>query len=162
MAEQLWSPWRYDYVAGAGGQSTEDLFVRLPAENDETSLLLHRGEYVFAVLNAYPYTSGHTMVVPFRKVARIQDMTDGELDETNRLVRQVVHWLDKVFQPEGYNIGVNQGSAAGAGIPGHIHWHVVPRWAGDTNFMTTVGDVRVIPMELAEARRRIVAAKEGA
>lgn len=160
MAEQLWSPWRFEYVSSAGGGDTEDLFLRLPsAGDDRASLILHRGETVFAVLNAYPYTSGHTMVVPFRKVARIQDMTDRELAETNRMVRSVIQWLDAVFAPQGYNIGVNQGAASGAGVPGHIHWHIVPRWSGDTNFMTTVGEVRVIPMGLGDAYERIMAAK---
>jgi len=163
MAEHLWSPWRFEYTASAVAGSNDDLFLRLPAAGDDReSLILHRGQSVFAVLNAFPYTSGHTMVVPFRKVGRIQDMTDLELHETNQMVRDVARWLDAVFSPEGYNIGVNQGSAAGAGVPGHIHWHVVPRWSGDTNFMTTVGDVRVIPMELGEAYGRIVAAKVGA
>jgi ATP adenylyltransferase len=160
MPEQLWAPWRLQYVSSAGQSSTKGLFLRLPESGDDrASYILHRGALAFAVLNAYPYTSGHTMVVPYRQCASLTDLAPDELAETAGLVADVVRWIDVAFQPDGYNVGLNQGSAAGAGIPDHLHWHVVPRWHGDTNFMTTVGDARVIPASLDEAFDRILAAQ---
>lgn len=157
MPDQLWAPWRLEYVSRPG--NGEGLFLRLPESGDREAHILHRGRLCFAVLNAFPYTSGHSMVVPFRQAARLSDLAGEELDEAGRLVAELTRWLDAAFAPHGYNVGVNEGAAAGAGIPDHVHWHVVPRWKGDTNFMTTVGDVRVIPASLDDAYDRILAAK---
>lgn len=156
MHEQLWAPWRFDYVSTADGSSQGCLFCDLPQrDNDRDSLLLHRGEHAFVMLNAYPYTSGHLMVAPYRHGQDIALLDDEELLEINQLVKAACGWVTRVFSPEGFNIGVNMGRAAGAGIPQHLHWHIVPRWSGDTNFMTTVGEVRVIPQDLRETWDRL-------
>lgn len=163
MAEQLWAPWRFDYIASADKTlaAGECIFEAIPAAGDDrANLLLHRGETAFVLLNAYPYTSGHLMVTPYRHVASIQSLTDAELLEINQLVAAATRWLDSAYHPQGYNVGVNLGAAAGAGIPGHVHWHIVPRWAGDTNFMTAVAGVRVIPQGLQEAYDLLLRAKE--
>ncbi|MCW5937158.1 MAG: HIT domain-containing protein [Fimbriimonadaceae bacterium] len=153
MSERLWAPWRFNYVQKADAQNaTGNIFVDLPAmDDDRQNLILYRGETAFVLMNAYPYTSGHLLVAPFRKVADIVGLSPEELSEINQLVVKCVQWTRAAYSPDGYNIGVNMGRAAGAGIPGHIHWHVVPRWSGDTNFMGTVGDVRVIPQDLTQA-----------
>ena len=158
MPEILWAPWRIQYIEApkeAGG-GTGDIFLDLPAEHDDRkNLILFRGQVAFVMLNAFPYTNGHLMVAPFRQVAGIDGLKDAELLEINQLVAESIRWLKQCFRPDGFNIGVNQGSAAGAGIPIHVHWHIVPRWGGDTNFMTTVGDVRVMPQSLEETYDRL-------
>ncbi len=143
---------------GEGGDPG-DLFLDLPARNDdEANLILRRGETAFVVMNAYPYTSGHLLVAPYRKTADFASLADAELLEINRLVAACIGWIAAAYRPDGFNVGVNLGSAAGAGVLGHIHWHVVPRWSGDANFMTSVGGVRVIPEALDAAYRRLRAA----
>ena len=125
------------------------IFVDLPAQsNDRENLILFRGKTAFVIMNAYPYTSGHLMVAPYKHTANMAELNDEELLEINQLVARCTKWITEAYQPSGFNIGVNLGSAGGAGIPSHIHWHIVPRWVGDTNFMTTVGDVRVIPQAM--------------
>lgn len=161
----LWAPWRMGYIARADETNAgRDIFLDLPnEEDDERNLILHRGETAFVMMNAHPYASGHLMVAPFRATSEIVGMSDAELLEINRLVARCVGWLTAAYRPHGFNIGVNLGSAGGAGIPVHIHWHVVPRWSGDTNFMTSVGGTRVLPESLADgyARlRRVIAAEE--
>ena len=149
MSENLWAPWRMKYIEKPGGSG--NIFVELPAANDDrTNLILYRGKSAFILLNAYPYTNGHLMIAPFRQTNDLPTMTDEELLEINHLLAKSVKWLQTAFNPHGFNIGVNIGSAAGAGIPIHLHWHVVPRWSGDTNFMTTVGEVRVMPLTLED------------
>jgi len=145
------------YVETAGGPSVEGcIFVELPKRNaDREHLILWRGEHAFVIMNAYPYTNGHLLVAPYRHTADMTDLTDPELLEINQLVRDSIRWISATYHPDGFNIGVNMGRAGGAGIPDHIHWHIVPRWAGDTNFMTTVGDVRVMPQSLAESYDRL-------
>lgn len=130
-------------------------------DNDRDNLILHRGAESFVIFNAYPYTSGHLMVLPNRHVRNIEDLTDSELLEVNQLVAKAISWIKAAYQPEGFNIGVNIGAAAGAGIPQHLHWHIVPRWAGDTNFMTAVGNVRVIPQDLRQAYDTVLKVKNG-
>lgn len=112
------------------------------------------------MLNAFPYTNGHLMVAPYKHTADMGDLDDAELLEINRLVAACLRWLRRAYRPEGFNIGVNLGSVAGAGIPDHIHWHIVPRWAGDTNFVTVVGEVRVLPQDLWESYDRLWKAME--
>ena len=158
--EALWAPWRMEYISKADETNREkDLFVALPAmEDDEAAHILYRGEHAFVLLNAYPYTSGHLMVAPYRKTVDLAGLSDAEHLEIARLVARCTVWLKRAYNPQGFNIGVNLGSAAGAGIPDHLHYHVVPRWSGDTNFMTAVGDVRVIPEDLPGTYRRLKAA----
>ncbi len=124
----------------------------LPAQNnDRENLILFRGKTAFVMLNGFPYTNGHLMVAPFKHTADITELDEKELLEINQLVSQAVGWLRAAYKPDGFNIGVNLGSAAGAGIPTHIHWHIVPRWEGDTNYMAVIGDVRVLPQSLGES-----------
>jgi ATP adenylyltransferase len=157
----LWAPWRLEYIerkpdaAGATG----DIFLDLPAgKDDRKNLILHRGEVTFVLLNAFPYTNGHLMIAPYRQVANVDGLDDAELCEINRLLSKAIRWVRTVYRPDGFNIGVNMGSAAGAGIPIHVHWHIVPRWAGDTNFMTAVGGVRVMPERLEASYDRLMEA----
>lgn len=155
MSETIWAPWRLSYIEGAG-EGGGCIFLDLPAkENDRDNLILFRGRTAFVMLNAFPYTNGHLMIAPYKHTADMSDLTDGELLEINQLVRDCLRWIKQAYKPEGFNIGVNIGKVAGAGIPNHIHWHVVPRWGGDTNFMTTVGDARVLPQSLAESYDRL-------
>lgn len=164
MAERLWAPWRLKYVeteAGSKRPGSGCIFVDLPAEdNDRENLILHRGRTAFVILNRFPYTNGHLMVAPYRHTADLQELSDDELLEINQLVTACVRWITAAYRPQGFNIGVNLGVAGGAGIPDHVHWHIVPRWSGDTNFMTTVGDVRVLPQSLEESYDRLLAASQ--
>lgn len=161
MADQLWAPWRFDYVKSADQTNKSGcIFVDLPAQaNDPENLILHRGETAFVILNRYPYTSGHLMVAPFKHTAELSDLTDQELLEIHHLVRNATAWIQTAFRPDGFNIGVNVGSAGGAGIPSHLHWHIVPRWNGDTNFMTTTATTRVIPQSLETTYDLLLQAK---
>lgn len=164
MAERLWAPWRLTYieqVTPSGGC----IFVDLPAADaDRENLILFRGSTAFVMLNAYPYTNGHLMVAPYRHTADMGELEDAELLEINQLVARCLRWIGAAYGPAGYNVGVNLGVAAGAGIPTHIHWHIVPRWDGDTNFMTTVGEVRVLPQSLEDSynRLRAIVERDGA
>lgn len=156
MRENLWAPWRMKYIERPSGSG--NIFVDLPAEDqDEKNLILYRGKTAFVIMNAFPYTNGHLLVAPLRETNDLTSMSDEELLEANQLVAKCVGWLTKLYGPDGFNIGVNLGRAAGAGIPQHIHWHIVPRWNGDTNFMTTVGEVRVMPQSLEESYHKILA-----
>jgi len=158
MAERLWAPWRLTYIEQPASQTGETgcIFVDLPARNqDRDNLILYRGETAFVMLNAYPYTNGHLMVAPYRHTAELNDLSDPELLEIQKLLASSVRWIRSAYHPDGFNIGVNMGSAAGAGIPTHLHWHIVPRWAGDTNFMTTVGEIRVMPQGLTDSYDRL-------
>ncbi|MBI1757345.1 MAG: HIT domain-containing protein [Fimbriimonas ginsengisoli] len=156
MAERLWAPWRMSYIESPGDGGEANIFVDLPAQDDDRkNLILYRGRTAFVMLNRYPYTNGHLMVAPYRQVAEFAGLTDEEMLEIQRLLARSVEWIRRCYRPDGFNVGVNLGRAAGAGIPGHVHWHVVPRWSGDTNFMTTVGDVRVLPQDLCESYDRL-------
>ena len=140
-----------------GRSDVRDIFLDLPAENeDRKNLILFRGETSFVMMNAFPYTNGHLLIAPYRQVAEITDLNDAELLEINQLAAKSVEWTRELYRPDGYNIGVNLGRAGGAGIPIHIHWHVVPRWNGDTNFMTTIGQVRVMPETLEDGYDRLM------
>ena len=165
MAERLWAPWRFEYVTSAAKPKSDGcIFVELPAqERDRENLILFRGRKAFVIMNAFPYTNGHLMVAPYRHTANIEDLDEDELHETSALVARAVRWLKKAYDPQGFNIGANIGLAAGAGIPSHVHWHVVPRWSGDTNFMSTIGDVRVLPHDLPDSYdllKRVIAEDE--
>ncbi len=155
MAERIWAPWRMAYIERAEPQG-RCIFVDLPAEEDDRpNLILHRGEHAFVMLNRYPYTNGHLMVAPFRHTGSLDDLSDAELLEVNQLVRDCVRWLTEAYHPQGFNVGVNMGRVAGAGIEDHLHWHIVPRWSGDTNFMTTVGETRVLAESLSDTYDRL-------
>ena len=155
--KQLWAPWRLEYVAAAD-EDTGCIFCLADAGEDEERLVVHRGERAFVLLNRFPYASGHLMVAPHRHLADFQELDDAEAVELHRLAGQGMAALAEVFSPQGYNLGWNLGRIAGAGIVDHVHLHVVPRWAGDTNFMPVLADVKVLPEHLAETRRKLAAA----
>ncbi len=160
--DRLWSPWRARHVAsfadGAGVDADgRTLFERLAASgDDEAALILWRGRHVFALLNRYPYTNGHLMLVPYRAVRDYDALTAGEQAELFSALARAIRWLRAALAPEGFNVGMNLGSAGGAAIAEHLHLHVVPRWAGDTNFMPVVGEAKVIPeaLDVTYARLR--------
>ncbi len=160
MPERLWAPWRFSYVTQADANAIEGcIFVELPQQdNDRDNLILYRGKTAFVMLNSFPYTNGHLLVAPYRHTGDMSELNDEELLEINRLVAAGLRWLKAVYNPDGFNVGINIGRAAGAGIPTHIHWHIVPRWSGDTNFMTTLADVRVIPQDIKDSYDRIAEA----
>jgi ATP adenylyltransferase len=151
MAEQrLWAPWRLEYIRGP--KDEECIFCRaLQSDDDEANYVVHRGERSFVILNAYPYNNGHVMIAPNLHEATIEPLDDATTLEMAQLVKRSMAALREVYRPEGFNVGINQGSAAGAGIEEHVHQHVVPRWVGDTNFMPVIGDVRVLPQALADS-----------
>jgi ATP adenylyltransferase len=155
MPELLWAPWRLEYIEKETPQGG-CIFVDLPLqEKDRENLILFRGEHAFVMLNAFPYTNGHLMVAPYLHTAEIEELDDETLLEINKLLGRCIRWIRAAYKPAGFNIGVNLGKAAGAGIPTHIHWHIVPRWEGDTNYMTTVGHVRVLPQSLQDSYDRL-------
>jgi ATP adenylyltransferase len=156
--ERLWTPHRMAYLKGenkpADGAAGDGCpFCRAPRGPDEDGLVVARGEHVYSVLNLYPYNTGHLMVCPYRHVADFTELTEPELVELGAFTQQSMSVLRAVASPQGFNLGVNQGSAGGAGIAAHLHQHVVPRWHGDTNFMPTVGGTKVLPELLPDTRR---------
>jgi len=157
MAERIWAPWRLSYIETASSEPRPGcIFVDLPQEDDdEKNLILFRGETAFVMLNRFPYTNGHLMVAPYRHTSNLSELNDQELLEIHQLVVRCTEWITACYKPHGFNIGVNLGEAAGAGIPDHVHWHIVPRWHGDTNSMTVVGDVRVLPQSLEKSYARL-------
>ena len=156
MPEVLFAPWRYEYLVA--DKALGCIFCDAGAsESDEESLVVHRGERVFVLLNRYPYTNGHLMIAPYGHHARLSDSPDDVLRELIATVARSEKILTDAYRTDGLNIGVNLGSAAGAGVSDHYHVHVVPRWSGDTNFMTVAGGVRVVPEELSATRGRLAA-----
>ncbi|AKK11245.1 HIT family protein [Corynebacterium uterequi] len=148
---RLWAPYRSAYItkrAGRGG----DPFVDIPKGTDEEGLIIARGEFVYALLNLYPYNAGHLMVVPYRKVANLEDLTSEESGELMEFAQEAVRTLKRVSRPEGINVGFNLGRAAGGSVSDHLHLHVVPRWPGDSNFMTVLDSTKVLPALLADTR----------
>jgi len=132
------------------------IFVNLPAENEDAkNHIVFRGKHAFVILNAYPYASGHLLIAPYLHTADIAELPDATLLEINQILAKAIGWLKVAFNPEGFNVGINLSKIAGAGIADHIHWHVVPRWAGDTNFMTSISGVRIIPQSLDETYKKI-------
>ena len=157
MSNQLWAPWRLEYIKQADEQV--DCFFCLAAESsDEEGLVVHRGEHAFVLLNKFPYSSGHLMVAPFRHIGEFGELETDEAVEIHRLATHGLAALAAVYQPQGYNLGWNLGRIAGAGVLDHVHEHVVPRCAGDTIFMPVLADVKVLPEHLAETRERLAAA----
>ena len=153
--DRLWTPWRLPYVTEASGTMTGCIFCDAVARADADSLVVQRGRLCFVILNKFPYNNGHLMIVPNRHVGRLVDLEAEELVELGQLTQTAERVLTEAYAPHGFNMGVNLGKAAGAGVVGHLHMHVVPRWNGDTNFMAVVGDTRVLPEELAATVARL-------
>jgi ATP adenylyltransferase len=153
--DYLWTPWRYAYVS-AVDKTDGCIFCNLLAlGDDEKALIVHRAGHNFIVLNAYPYTSGHVMVVPYDHVDRLNALAEPVAAEMMALSRRLEDILTELYQPNGINLGMNIGKAAGAGVAGHIHMHVLPRWVADANFMTVVGETRLLPESLPETYQRL-------
>ncbi len=149
MSQPLWAPWRMEYILGA---KPDDCVLCLPPDDvsrDEARLVLHRGKTAFVIMNRFPYNNGHLMVAPLRHVMDLPLLTGEEADEIMYLLRECTAILREHFQPQGINIGLNLGEAAGAGIRDHLHFHLVPRWNGDSSFMAVMSETRVIPEHLA-------------
>ena len=149
--DRLWSPWRAKYIAsGVDSEGQGCVFCSMAAdpEHDEDNFVLHRGEHAFVVLNLYPYITGHLMVVPYLHTSEFDSLAKEITDELIDLAKRAQTALREVYSPSGFNLGMNLGAAAGAGITDHMHIHLLPRWSGDTNFMTTVAETRVLPEDL--------------
>ena len=159
--DRLWTPWRYQYVQKAKKEGG-CIFCRMAAEqDDESNFIVFRGSRNFIVLNIFPYTTGHMMIVPYEHVDALECASEEALQEMILLARRSEGHLREVYKPAGFNLGMNLGELAGAGIADHIHMHVLPRWPGDANFMTTVGETRVLPEELPVTYRKLKEAFQG-
>lgn len=154
--EQIWAPWRIEYVERP--KESGCILCQKPKEdNDEANFILYRGQGNFIILNAFPYTPGHLMVAPYRHIANLQELTDDEGKEHLDIVKKAVKLLTEALKPAGFNIGLNIGKIAGAGIEYHIHTHIVPRWQGDVNFMPVLSNTRVISEALAATYEKLKA-----
>lgn len=153
----LWSPWRNDYISGASAERPECIFCSIieNSASDEDLFILKRAEFNFVILNAYPYISGHLMVVPYDHVSTLSGCSKAVSDEMMDLTKLAEAAITEVYRPNGVNVGMNIGKAAGAGVDAHIHMHVLPRWIGDSNFLTTVGQTRSIPESLAVTYQKL-------
>ncbi|MBI4691367.1 MAG: HIT domain-containing protein [Nitrospirae bacterium] len=147
--EILWAPWRMDYILGKKEQGC--IFCTYPKENnDRENLILYRSDHNFVVMNKYPYNNGHLMVSPYIHTSTIDNLADEVLLDFMKVVQHALRCIKTAFNPEGFNVGINIGAVAGAGMESHVHMHVVPRWAGDMSFMTVLGEIRVIPEHITE------------
>ena len=155
--EQLWAPWRLEYIKSADEQ-TGCIFCRAAEADDEEGLVVKRGELSFVLLNRFPYASGHLMIAPYRHEGEFGELTSDEAVEIHRLASAGLAALAETMRPQGFNLGWNLGRIAGAGVVDHVHQHVVPRWAGDTNFMPVLADVKVLPEALADTRHKLAEA----
>ena len=158
--DRLWSPWRYEYIASGDAENAEIdacVFCKLrdDPERDEANFVIHRASHNFIVLNIYPYISGHLLIVPYEHVGELDAATKETTDELMDLTKHSQTALRDVYLPTGFNIGMNLGRSGGAGIVDHIHIHIMPRWVGDTNFMSTVGETRVIPEDLSTTYEKL-------
>jgi ATP adenylyltransferase len=153
--KRLFTPWRMKYIQNNSPRSDCVFCAALQMEDGPDNLIVYRGDLAFVILNRFPYTSGHLMVVPYRHVPDFETLDVATRSEIMELMTRAVQALNVVYKPSGYNVGANIGSAAGAGVATHVHFHVVPRWIGDANFMSTVGDTRVIPEELGVTYQRL-------
>lgn len=164
--QRLWTPHRMAYVVGGENKPTHDKagdecpFCRVPGLSDEEALIVARGTHVFAVLNLYPYNSGHVLICPYRHVADYTDLTAPETVELAEFTQQAMRALRAEYSPHGFNLGMNQGGVAGAGIAAHLHQHVVPRWGGDANFLPVVAQTKALPELLSDTRARLARAWE--
>ncbi len=152
-SKRLWAPWRVGYIVKTKKPSDRRcLFCSLrKTSSDDRFRILRRGAHGFSVLNRFPYNNGHLLIAPYRHVGRLESLKEQEWVELFRLATDAIARLDRTFAPQGYNMGINLGRAAGAGMPGHLHLHIVPRWTGDTNFMPTLADTKVISQSLDAA-----------
>jgi ATP adenylyltransferase len=150
---RIWAPWRLAYVKDASKDAEEQcIFCAKPGgDDDRASLIVHRGERCFVILNLFPYTNGHLMVAPYEHIASFQELSPETIAEMMALAQRAMARLEEVYDPHGYNVGINQGRVAGAGVEHHIHLHVVPRWGGDTNFMPVIADTKVMPQTLEQS-----------
>ncbi|MEK6549292.1 MAG: HIT domain-containing protein [Nitrospirota bacterium] len=156
--KQLWAPWRLAFVEKASRLSG-CIFCEKPAlKQDGTSFILRRGRHAYVILNIYPYNNGHLLIAPYRHIAAIEKLPEPVLLDMLQLAQASLKALRKAYAPEGFNLGVNQGKVAGAGIEHHIHLHIVPRWGADTNFMPLLGETRVLPQHLKSSYQRLKAA----
>jgi ATP adenylyltransferase len=156
--DYLWTPWRYAYVSTAE-RAVGCIFCAAAAANDdEKTLIVHRGRHCFVILNAYPYTPGHVMIVPYAHLDQLRNLPPEAAMEMMSLSQRLESVLRDLYRPDGVNLGMNIGKAAGAGIAGHIHMHILPRWVADANFMTVVGETRILPEALEETWKRLTAA----
>jgi ATP adenylyltransferase len=153
--DRLWSPWRYQYVQSASPEDECIFCAKLRDNRDAENYILLRAERNFVLLNLYPYTNGHLMIAPYEHVATLGDAAPETLAEMMRLTAESERHLGALYDPDGINLGMNIGAAAGAGVAGHIHMHVLPRWVADANFMTTVGETRVLPEDLPVTYERL-------
>jgi ATP adenylyltransferase len=154
VTKQLWAPWRLEYI-GSADEQQGCVLCAAAAADDEEGLVVRRGLHAFVLLNKFPYSSGHLMVAPLRHTGDFGELEADEIVEIHRLASQGIGALAQTYGPQGYNLGWNLGRVAGAGVLDHVHLHVVPRWAGDTNFMPVLADVKVLPEHLEETRRRL-------
>jgi len=159
--ERLWTPHRMAYILG--DKATEEAghgcpFCSAPGKSDEEGLMVHRGEHCYVVMNLFPYNPGHVLVCPYRHVSLYIDLTDEETAEFTAMTKQAVTALQSASEPHGFNLGMNQGAVAGAGVAAHLHQHVVPRWSGDSNFLPIIGQTKALPVLLEDTRTRLVAA----
>ena len=163
--QRLWTPHRMSYLLGApeagGSAGLSEPFSEIPGLPDEEGLVVARGDLVYAVLNLYPYNPGHLMVVPYRRVADLEDLTDAETAELMAFTQQAIRVIKSVSHPDGFNVGLNLGKSAGGSLADHLHMHVVPRWAGDANFITVVGQTKMIPQLLQDTRALLADAWAG-
>ena len=155
--KSLWAPWRMQFIEeNMKTPSNDCVFCTLPAENnDEKNLIVGRSEHAFIILNRYPYNCGHLMVIPYKHTSNMADLDEATLLDMHKCVRDTVEILKKAMNPHGHNIGMNLGEAGGAGIRDHLHYHIVPRWNGDTNFMPVMDDTKVLPESLEDTYNRL-------
>ncbi len=160
--EKLWSPWRSQYIDSfnTGKEKTSCVFCDAVNESieDDNCLKIFEGKNCFAMLNLYPYNSGHTLVIPKKHVSKLEELKEDELLEMMKISQLIMKALESIMKPQGFNFGANLGKAAGAGIDDHIHFHVLPRWNGDTNFMPAIGEVKIISQDLLQTKKILVEA----
>lgn len=159
--DYLFTPWRYAYITTPEKPGECVFCVQLRKNDDAKALIVHRGKHCFVILNAYPYTSGHVMVAPYEHTDQLQKLSSEAAEEMMALMQKLEGILRELYKPDGLNMGINLGKAAGAGVAGHIHMHVLPRWVADANFVSVIGETRVIPEALEETYRRIRSKFEG-
>ena len=157
--ERLWSPWRHEYISKATADTPQATCIFCEAQSDPArdaeNFVVHRGAHNFVILNRYPYTTGHLMVAPYLHIGDLAAASKELTDEMMDLLKRSQSALRDAYRPEGFNVGMNLGRVAGAGVADHIHMHLLPRWGGDTNFMSTVGETRVLPEELSTTYRKL-------
>jgi ATP adenylyltransferase len=154
----LWSPWRYDYITKSGSAKTSGCVfcdILSNSASDEENFIVSRAEFNFVILNIYPYTSGHLMVVPYKHLAHVSDGTPESTNEMMELTKRAQSVITEAYKPDGINLGMNLGQAAGAGVAEHYHMHVLPRWIGDANFMTAIGQTRTLPESLEDTYKKL-------